>query len=395
MQLGDARSGKLAANMAAFGRVLRRAGVPVDTSRIALAQQALMAVPLASKTDVCAALEATLIGREQDRAVFAEAFEVFFKNPDMAQKLLAQMLPSAQGKLEPARRPRLAEALNPKKAVGALNQKPKPEQKLDFDMAMTASDAQRLKNADFNALGLVEYQLVMRLAQTVPMPLPEAKSRRAHAGTRGAAINMAATLKRAAPHMGEPLALLRRQRQTQPLPLVVLVDVSGSMERYTRLLLSFLHAATAAHKSRRVFSFGQELTDLSPAFKLRDVDAMLARTNTLVQDFAGGTHLGASLAQLRALHKARQLRLVGRRTVVLLVSDGLDTGESAALQEELQWLKRHTGRLLWLNPLMRYEHYQPSAQAAQVLHRQADGMLAVHNLASLEQLAQSLAQLLK
>ena len=140
MQLGDARTGKLAANLAAFGRTLRRAGVRVDSSRIALAFDAALAVGLDDRADLAAAMEAVLVSREQDRDVFRELFEVFFRNPNLAHKLLAQMLPSAEGKAEPSkRRPRVREALSPQTQVGHQAKPTGEDQKVDFDAAMTAS----------------------------------------------------------------------------------------------------------------------------------------------------------------------------------------------------------------------------------------------------------------
>jgi hypothetical protein len=190
---------------------------------------------------------------------------------------------------------------------------------------------------------------------------------------------------------GELLWVPKRERRPQALPLLVRVDISGSMERYARLLLAFLHNATR-QSPRAVFAFGTDLTDLRPAFRHRDTDHMLEAANAQIADFAGGTRLGASLASLRERH-ARCL--VGRRTVVLLISDGLDTGEPAALDHELQWLKRHCRQLLWLNPLLRFGGYAPLASGAQRLHQYADGMLAVHNLSRLEDLAQAMSRLMK
>ena len=176
-QLGDARSGKLADNLTGFGRALRRAGVPVDAARMALAQQALLLVGLA-RQDMAAALEAVLISREHDRQVFRELFAAYFRNPDVAQKLLAQMLPTAPEKSKGApRRQRVADALAPLRA--ARQQHPSTqEQKIEFDAAMTASDQQRLRRADFNQLSAGEYQLVQRLVREVALPLPRYASRR-------------------------------------------------------------------------------------------------------------------------------------------------------------------------------------------------------------------------
>lgn len=392
MLLGDSRSGKLADNITAFGRTLRRAGVRVDSSRIALAADAALAVGLGSKADVSAAMEAVMVNREQDRMVFRELFDTFFRNPEVAQKLLSQLLPSAEGKAEPSkRRPRVREALSPQQVFGQPV-KPKPqEQKVDFDAAMTASDLQRLKHADFNALSATEYRLVERLARDIPLPLPQFASRRTRSAAIGAQLHWPGLLRQAVRSGGEIMRLPMRQRRQQLLPLLVLVDVSGSMERYARLLLAFLHAATRRHPRRDVFAFGTRLTDLTPAFRCADTDEMLAHASQAIEDFAGGTQLGAALATLREQHARR---LVGRRSLVLIISDGLDTGEPELLEQELLWLRRRSRRLLWLNPLLRFDGYAALARGAAVLQRQAHGMLAVHNVSKLEELAGSLAALM-
>ena len=393
--LGDARRGKLAGNVAAFGRTLRRAGVPVDAARIALAQLALLLTGLAARDVVAAALEAVLVSREQDRAVFRELFSAFFRDPELAHKLLAQMLPRADARPPERQRPRVREALQPPRAADTAPPAA-AEQPLELDAAMTASQAQRLRHADFNQLSASEYRLVERLVQDIRLPLPEVAARRVRPAGRGARVHWGRTLHGAMPTGGEVMALKRLQRRPQPLPLLLLVDVSGSMERYARLLLAFLHAATRqAHGvrvRRDVFTFGTRLTDLSAAFRQRDSDAMLALAGQAITDFAGGTQLGQALATLRQRHARR---LVGRRTLVLLVSDGLDTGEPESLAQELAWLRRHTGRLLWLNPLLRWDGYAPTARGAAVLHRAADGMLAVHNLSELGALAAAIATLMK
>lgn len=388
--LGDARSGKFADNIAGFGRALRRAGLRVDSARIALAQEAAQLVGVERKDDLGAAMEAVLVSREQERDVFRELFEAFFRDPEMANKLLAQMLPSAQGKAEPSkRRPRVSDALAPQRRFG--NAERKPDKEVDVDAAMTASDLQRLKHADFNALSAGEYHLVERLARDIALPVPEVEMRRMRPGMRGNQLHWSRSIRHAARTGGELLVLRRMQRGREPLPLLVLVDVSGSMERYARLLLAFLHTATRAHRRRDVFAFGTHLTDLTPAFRIADTDAMLAAASAAIDDFAGGTRLGASLATLRQRHARR---LVGRRTLVLVISDGLDTGEPDELGRELDWLTHRCRRLLWLNPLLRYEGYAPLARGAAVLHRHAHAMLAVHNLEKLRDLAASLAALL-
>lgn len=390
--LGDARRGKFAANLVGFCRVLRRAGMAVDAERMARAQHSLALVGLA-REDMEAALEAVLVSRAQDRIVFRELFAAYFRNPEVAQQLLSQLLPRSPQAAKPRHRPRVQEALAAARLPG---QAPAPaKEELQLDAAMSASAKERLQQADFNQLSASEYQLVQQLARDVRLPLPLYTSRRSRVGNRGTGMHWAASFRAGARTGGELLQLKRRQRQRLPLPLLALVDVSGSMERYVRLLLAFLHAATSARRwpglRSNFYSMGTRLYRLNAAFSQADPDAMLVQLNRIIEDFGGGTRLAECLAQLRQQH-ARQL--VGGRTLVLLVSDGLDTGDAQSLEQELAWLRRHSARLVWLNPLLRYDGYLPLALGASVLHRYADVMLAVHNLQSLQKLAGHLSQLL-
>jgi uncharacterized protein with von Willebrand factor type A (vWA) domain len=391
MQLGDARTGKLADNIAAFGRALRRAGVPMDSSRIALAQKAAMETGLDRKDDLAAALECVLIGQEKDRTVFAQMFEAFFRNPELAHKLLAQMLPQTQesAKATVPRRARVQEAL--RAVAQAKNRPPAKDEEVELDAAMSASQAIRLHHADFQSLNASEYRLVEQLARSIPLALPHIKGRRTQTGPIGHRMDWTRALRDAARQGGELIRLPLLQRRKQPLPLLILIDVSGSMERYARLMLAFLHQSTR-QVPRSVFAFGTELTDLTGPFRMADTDDMLLAVSEKIPDFAGGTRLGLSLGQLRAHH---QRQLMGRRTIVLLITDGLDTGSTSDLSQELAWLKRHCRKLLWLNPLLRFDGYAPIASGAQVLNRHADGMVAIHNMARLQDLAQAIMRLLK
>ncbi len=385
--LGDARSGKLPENIVGFGRALRRAGVPIDSSLVRLALEAVGVVGLDRRDDVRSALRSVMVSREQDLHVFDELFEAWFRDPEVAQQLLGQMLPKAPSQSEPRRSARAQEALTPPR--GVTPPAAPREDEVQLDAAMSASEAQRLRQADFAAMNASEYQLVERLVRQIPLELPRIESRRTAPGSRGPRPHWARTIREAMRHEGELLRLVRCERRREALPVLILVDVSGSMERYARLMLAFLHRATRGRR-RSVFAFGTRLTDLNAAFREVDPDRMLATVTAAVQDYAGGTRIGESLATLRIGHPRA---LVGRRTVVMLISDGLDTGDPENLDRELSWLLRRSRSLLWLNPLLRFDAYQPLAAGARVLHRRAHAMLAVHNLSRLEELAAALARL--
>jgi len=390
MQLGDARQGKLGENITGFSRALRRAGLPLDSSKISLAIEATLLIGVERKDDLAAALRACLVSRPEDLVVFDQMFAAFFKDPELTRQLLSQLLPKA---------PTTAKGLPLKsrvqEALAAKNKQNDPfkakEDELQLDAAMTASDQVRLQQADFQSLSASEFQLVERLARKITLPLPRIQGRRTRSGRLGERIHGAQTLRMAAKYDGELWTLPRLQRQKQDLPLLILVDISGSMERYARLLLAFLHQSTRNHP-RQVFAFGTGLTDLNLPFKQRDPDDMLAQANARIKDFAGGTQLGQSLGELR-IHHAK--KLTGKRTIVLLISDGLDTGSAPKLDSEIGWLKRHSRKVLWLNPLLRFDAYAPLASGAAVLSQHVDGMLAIHNLSRLEELASAMTKLLQ
>lgn len=390
MLLGDARSGKMAENIIGFGRTLRRAGLPMDSARISLGLQSALLVGFEQKEDFRSALRATLVCRAQDQEVFEQLFEAYFRNPELTQQLLAQMLPkTTEATPKPKRRARAQEALAAVRA--AVKQTPREDEKIQFDAALSASDRLRLRHADFESLSASEFRLVELLARELTLPWPQIGARRLRSAAKGVRLDWRRARSESMRHDGELLKLPYLSRRRESLPVLILIDVSGSMERYARLMLAFLHQSTK-RVPRAIFAFGNHLTDLNSVFRLSDTDKMLEGANRLISDFAGGTQMGASLAELRS---AQQRQLVGLRTVVLLISDGLDTGLPEQLEAELGWLKRNCRSLLWLNPLLRFGEYEPRAGGAQVLQKKADGMLAIHNLEHLEDLARGVASILR
>jgi uncharacterized protein len=388
-QLGDVRQGKLLENVLGFGRALRRAGVSIDSSKIALAMQALSLINIDHKEEYKSALFTTMIHEKKDRDIFNELFEQYFKNPDLANKLLGQMLPRTEEK----------KIQNNNRAKDALQisrpenkSQPSPEQKIEFDARLTFSDIERLRYADFNSLSSDEYQLVEQLAQQIPLYFPQHHSRRYRSRHSGQMLDFRRILQSAARNHYDLTQIYWRAKKEQFLPLMILLDVSGSMERYTRLILSFLHAATRHHPHVDVFSFGTNLTDLSKSFQITDTDQMLAQMNRQIQDFAGGTKLGQSMTQLNTEYNQR---MIGHRTVVILITDGLDTGTPEQLEQALERLQKKSRSILWLNPLMRYEDYQPIAQGPAILTKYVDKMVATHHLESLQQLSKHLRALIK
>lgn len=378
-------------NLAAFARALQRAGVPIDSARVALAAQAAVQVGVTRKEDLRFALEAVLVSRPQDRAVFEAVFDAFFRAPGDASALSLSPEEASPARDQPepsAAQRRAQEALATPAVAQPLHDAADTP---DDPLALRASAYARLRQADFRSLSAQDVRHMQRLLRDVPLDLPQLRGRRVAASAQGTRLDWARAMQWAARHDGELVRLPHLQRRQQALPLLILVDVSGSMAVYARWLLAFLHQATRK-VPRSVFAFGTHLTDLNAAFRQPDTDTMLESVNRTVRDYGSGTRLGDALHGLLTQH-ARQL--VGRRTVVLLISDGLDTGEPEALEVALRQLKRRTRRVLWLNPLLRFAGYTPSARGPEVLNRCVDGVLPIHNLNSLEDLAHAVAQVVQ
>ena len=388
-QLGDVRKGKLIENVLGFGRALRRAGVPIDSSKIALALQAMTLINVDHQEECKSALFSTLIHEKHDQAIFLELFDIYFKNPDLANKLLGQMLPRTEEKKSQNnhRAKDALQALSSRSANPASN-----EQKIEFDARMTFSDAQRLRYADFNTLSASEYTIVEQLAKKIPVLFPTQASRRYQKNRRGQHLDFRRILQNTTRTHLDLSEIYWKDQKEHYLPLLILVDISGSMERYTRLLLSFLHVASRHHPNVELFSFGTQLTDLKKAFHLSDTDQMLLQMNQQIKDFGSGTQLGKSLD---ALNTHYSHRLKGKRTVVVMITDALDTGRPEMLENALLNLKKKSKKILWLNPLMRFEHYQAVAQGPALLSKFADKMIATHHLESLHQLSKHFQELMQ
>jgi hypothetical protein len=257
-----------------------------------------------------------------------------------------------------------------------------------LDAALTFSDVERLKAIDFERMTLAEWEAARRALARLALPLPPVRMRRYRVDPRGPALDLRATLRGMAREGGQLVRLARRALNEAPAPLVILCDVSGSMDRYTRMFLHFAHAL-ARNGERRVhtFLFGTRLTNVTRPMRGRDVDEALARMARLVPDWAGGTRIGATLAEFNMKWSRRVL---AQNASVLLVSDGLDRGDPDTLGAQMARLKRSCRRLLWLNPLLRYDGFEPRASGVAAMLPHVDAFLPVHNLASLEDLARAL-----
>jgi uncharacterized protein with von Willebrand factor type A (vWA) domain len=383
-------AGALAANVAHFARVLRTAGLAVGPDRVLASLQALEAIGLDRREDVHAALAAVMLDRHEQQPLFDAAFAAFWRDPKLAERMMALLLPTVDartGTKDERRSQRLAEALAAPRAA-AEPPAPRPggeDEELALEAAFTASERERLARADFESMTAEEFALARRLVEEIPLPVPPVVRRRRRASVRGR-IDLQATL-RAMARAPDTLLPARRAPRVEPPPVVLLVDVSRSMERYARIVLHWAHALTRRDPRTATFVFGTRLTNVTRALRGRDPDLAMERVDLAVPDWKGGTRIAASLD---AFNRTWARRVLGQRAALLLVTDGLDHDEQGELTRAARQLRLLADRILWLNPLLRYDAFRPLAGGVRALLPHVDELLPVHDLRSLGDLAATL-----
>lgn len=378
----------LAANVVHFARVLRRAGLPVGPAETLAAAEALATIDLSKRTMVRAALAAVMVHRREHREVFDEAFRLFWRDPEAARAGLAIELFSRRPELRPHWPS--AGALRVTEAVAARTAGPEEAKKRrEVDAVATASERERLQKMDFEAMGTAEITAAKAEIRRLRLPLDLLPMRRFHPAQAGETIDLRATIRASLRYGGEMLEVACAARQRRPSPLVVLCDISGSMARYTRILLHFLHAVANDRDRVQVFLFGTRLTNVTRQLRHRDPEVAFHLVSHVVPDFSGGTRIGAALGQFNRFWVRRVL---AQGAVVLLVSDGLDRDGARDLAANMDRLHRSCRRLIWLNPLLRWEGFLPRSQGIRAMLPHVDDFRTVHNLASLGELVDLLSR---
>ena len=380
--------GRLVANLMHFARTLRAAGLPVGPGKVIDAVQAVQAVGITDRRDFYWTLHAVFVNRPDQRLIFDQAFHVFWRNPDLLKKMMALVLPEMRVPGEEDRGAemarRLAEALHPNRGEPAAE----PEEvESEIDAVMTFSDREQLRTMDFDKMSLDELARAKAAIARLRLPVQDVPTRRFAPDRHGARADLRATL-RAALRSGGLIELKRKSPRRRPPPLVVLCDISGSMSRYSRIFLHFMHTVTNDRDRVYTFVFGTRLTNITRYLRHRDVDLALERVGEAVADWSGGTRIGLSIAEFNRLWSRR---LLGQGAIVILITDGLDRDAGAGLAREMDRLHRSCRRLIWLNPLLRYEGFEPKSLGMRAMMPHVDEFRPVHNLASLEELIEVLS----
>lgn len=392
--------GKLSHNIAHFARALRRAGLPIGPGRVIDAIRAVEAAGFTEKVDFYWTLHACFVSRPEQRAVYDQVFRLYWRDPQFLEHMMTLLLPAVRGvqedRLADAAEKRAAEALLDGHGVDLPEREGEArdeEAQIEIDASSTMSHEERLKTLDFEQMSMAEVAEAKRMLARLALPVRPLVTRRMVADLAGRRIDGRRTLRGALRQGGEVTRLVHKAPGARWPNLVVLCDISGSMSQYSRLVLHFVHAV-ANRKGQgwarvHAFTFGTRLTNITRHLRNRDVDAALKAAGAEAQDWSGGTRIGACL---RAFNRDWSRRVLGQGAVVLLITDGLDRDDTGALAAEMERLHLSCRRLIWLNPLLRWEGFAPRASGIRAMLPHVDSFRAGHSIASLQALGQAISE---
>ena len=381
---GARSDGRLAENIVYFARALRAAGIPVGPGAVLDALEAVKAAGVGTREDFYWTLHAVFVKRHEHSLLFNQAFRIFFRRRGYIDQLMAMMLPQAPNtpRAPEAGATRVHEAL-----FSGLDDRLKKEREIEFDARMTVSDREVLQKKDFAQMTSAEIAAAKEAMRRLVLPLAEVRTRRLAPHPRGHLIDVRRTLRASFKGGGDFIDLRFIGPKSKPPPIVALLDISGSMSQYSRLFLHFLHGLTDARKRVTTFLFGTRLTNVTRALRARDPDDALAACSASVPDWSGGTRIASSL---HVFNKLWARRVLTQGAIVLLITDGLERDADDTLAFEIDRLHRSCRRLVWLNPLLRFEGFEARARGIKTMLPRVDEFRPIHSLESMAALVAAL-----
>ncbi len=370
--------GRLADNITYFARALRKAGLKIGPGAVIDAVEAVEAIGIGSREEFYTALFAVFVKRHEDKVVFDEAFRLFWRSRELIAKMMQMMLPGTPniGRKEKSRagQSRAADALVAEKDRHSA----KPEEpEIEFDARFTMSGSEVLRKMDFAQMSAKELAIAKAEIARIQLPFDEVRTRRFRPSNRPKIFDARQTMRASMKTGGDLLLPKFKEQRTIHPPLVILADISGSMSQYTRIFLHFLHAMTEKRRRVHTFLFGTRLTNVTRQMRQKDPDEALDACSSAVTDWSGGTRIGETLREFNRLWARRVL---GQGASVLLITDGLERDSIEELQIEMDRLHRSCRRLIWLNPLLRFDGFEPRARGVRAMLPHVDEFRPVHNL---------------
>jgi hypothetical protein len=377
--------GRLAENILYFARALRAAGIPLGPGAVLDALEAVSVARVGDREDFYWTLHAVFVKRHEHSILFDQAFRIFFRRRGYIEKLIGSMLPET---MPNAAKPPPPGAQRVQEALFSGLQREEDKSEVEIDARLTVSDREILQKKDFAQMTAAEIAAAKQAIARLALPLDLVRTRRLAPSRRGHLIDIRRTLRASMKAGGAVIDLKYLGPRMKEPPIVALLDISGSMSQYTRLFLHFLHAITDARKRVTTFLFGTRLTNVTRAIRQRDPDEALAACSVNVADWSGGTRIATSL---HSFNKQWARRVLGQGAVVLLITDGLERDADDTLAFEMDRLHRSCRRLIWLNPLLRFEGFEARAKGVRTMLPHVDELRPMHNLESMSELVRALS----
>lgn len=388
MNVAAKPSGKLAENILYFSRTLRAAGMKLGPSSVVDCVRAVEAGGISDRDDFYWTLHSVLVTRKEDMIVFEQAFNLFWRSRELVEKMIQMFSPQMReddNREKPkAGESRVTEAM----FVGQEQEKEFERPEIEIDAQFTTSAREVLREKDFAQMTVAEINQAKREMAKMTLPLNEVRTRRFQPVNRVAKSDPRRMLAKAMRTGGDlVLPQFREPKMIEP-PVVILADISGSMSQYSRTFLHFFHALSENRRHVHTFLFGTRLTNVTRQLKMKDPDVALQECADAVEDWSGGTRIGETLHEFNRLWSRRVL---GQGAIVLLITDGLERDEDNRLAHEMDRLHRSCRRMIWLNPLLRFDGFQAAAKGIRTMLPHVDEFRPVHSLDALSGLCQALA----
>ncbi|MEJ8475503.1 vWA domain-containing protein [Roseibium algae] len=381
------RHGKIVDNIVHFARTLRKAGMPTGPSSVVDAVRAVEVAGIINRDDLYWTLHAVFVRKREHRVLFDEAFRIYWQSRGLIEKMLAILSPVAppRGKPENPKpgQTRVSQAFQ--SAKDRMSEQTRPE--VEVDAKFTVSGKELLQAKDFAQMTTEEMNTAKQSLRDLSLTMDTVRQRRLTPSSHGR-VDPRRTVRASMRTGGDIIDLKYRRPLEKRPPLIALCDISGSMSQYTRLLLHFLHGVTEQRRDVHTFLFGTRLSNVTRQLRMKDPDEALEACSSGVEDWSGGTRIATALHDF---NRVWSRRVLSGNPTVLLITDGLERDTDEDLAREMDRLHRSCRRLIWLNPLLRFDGFQAKAKGIRAILPHVDEFRASHSLNAIEDLVEALS----
>ena len=380
------KESKLLENILRFIRLLRNSGIKIGNQSSIDALNSIKILKIGNRNEFYWALHSNLIYRNEDKEIFDQCFHLFWQNPKILQQMFNLLLPQIGTQKAPTTNKKQLKRISDNIQKQNKDIEKEKKEEIIFDSKMSWSNKSALNTKDFEMMSFKEIKQAEKEIKKFLIKSKTQISRRWKKNDQSSKISTKYTIKKSVKNNGI-IHLAFKDRIKKFKPLVILIDISGSMESYSRIMLFLSHILIQQHKNVEIFTFGTKLTRITKFLKNKDVDDSLDRVGKFVNDWAAGTKITSSIKDFN-FNWSR--RILTQNQTLLLITDGLERDDSQNLDFEINRLSLFTNNIIWLNPLLRYEKFEPKVNSIKTILRHVDKHVPIHNINSIKRLVENI-----